>query len=255
MASEARAAADASLTTETGPAANAAAQTEAQARTNLTTNGGLATKTKAQAGAHARLTTQTNTQASAHLDSNPGLNREACLSAQSQTDLAPKATGWFGESEAGHEPTGTALPTQAATRLTEDPSTEVCGDIGQSGSRVTRHDGAGVLRNKRRRITGVGHEARVGRRREAELVGHRQLDRADRVAVIEDKPRHRTSRRGKLFRRHVDQPGIGHGLPRSRHEGLRGFLVAKQAQDVVDKRGQRGHGPSLQSNLCSCPPM
>lgn len=70
------------------------------------------------------------------------------------------------------------------------------------------------------------------------LVGHRLSQTDDWIVRRERHSRHRRrDGRGDLGRRHIDQSGVGHRLPGSGDKRPRRLFVAKQAQDVVHKRG------------------
>jgi hypothetical protein len=72
------------------------------------------------------------------------------------------------------------------------------------------------------------------------LIGHRLLHGPDRIAAAESQVRQCIGRgQGELFGRHIDQTGIGHGLPGTGDERPRQLFTAKQAQDEVDKRVHR----------------
>ncbi len=226
------------LATETHAQTCLAADAKTEATADLSANGGLTTDAKAEPSAQTRLTTNANPHASTNLSADFGLKADTQTQARlsTQTHLSTEATGWLNESKARHEPAHAGLQAQAGA------------NVGRDESGVAR-DNAGVLSDKRRGITsgresrlrneaGVSSEDRIRCRSEAELVGHRLPQTTDGVVGRERQAGHRAGcHRRELRRRDVDQPGTGHGLPRRRDERPRRLFTAKQAQDVVDKRG------------------
>lgn len=122
------------------------------------------------------------------------------------TQTASQPTGqsstYISRDDIGH---GGAGVSREQARTTRDDSRITC------GSSDVACDNTGILSDKRR-------SARIRSRGEAVLIGHRLLQTADRVASAKIQEGQRADRSRNLCGRHIDQPGIGHGLPRRRHE-------------------------------------
>jgi hypothetical protein len=141
---------------------------------------------------------------------------------------------------------------QSATHIARERTAKTedsAGTVDDRGNRVT-HQGARVLGNRANQAGPVpvtlvispvaGVVAAIAlviasiTRGKAVLVGQHLLQPTDRVACTKRQPRHGVGHRGReLVRSHIDQAGIGHGLPGARDEGAGGVRVGKQVQDVL----------------------
>ncbi|GJO56617.1 hypothetical protein NJB1728f10_10290 [Mycobacterium marinum] len=244
------------------------ADPKAQTGASLTGKSPLKTGSDAQAGlcAQAGLGAEPEPETGTGLRTEPGLNTgpEAQADLAGKPNLAAEVSGCLRVGKARNNSADTGLPPEAtlvpqpSSQTACQPAGQACPNVGRNDirhrgtdvctgkarisrndSRVT-HDRGSVLSNDSTRI--LSNVARRGAhlrgRRKPVLVRHRLLQSPNRVPSTKVEKWQRIGRgRRDLHRRHVDQSGVGHGLPGRCDERPCRVFAAKQAQDVVDKRG------------------